>query len=160
MRVVSAGNLLSHVGHTILGMNTVQLYMKVPGSRTPGQLIGIQAHANLAVLFRDIAQIQTLQSWKSGMLIKKLIFSIQVIKKITTSALWTLTSVLEIVNGLLFLSRTGVSWMTSVKSKHNQKCFTSAETPYFVFYHKFSIKYEFKHVCKSVLMIDIFFMQG
>ncbi|XP_062853698.1 lysine-specific demethylase 6A-like isoform X1 [Trichomycterus rosablanca] len=35
-RVVSAGNLLSHVGHTILGMNTVQLFMKVPGSRTPG----------------------------------------------------------------------------------------------------------------------------
>ncbi|XP_061679729.1 histone demethylase UTY [Syngnathoides biaculeatus] len=35
-RVVSAGNLLSHVGHAILGMNTVQLYMKVPGSRTPG----------------------------------------------------------------------------------------------------------------------------
>ncbi|KAM9486728.1 lysine-specific demethylase 6A isoform 1-T1 [Clarias gariepinus] len=35
-RVVSAGNLLTHVGHTILGMNTVQLYMKVPGSRTPG----------------------------------------------------------------------------------------------------------------------------
>ncbi|XP_053437288.1 lysine-specific demethylase 6A isoform X2 [Nycticebus coucang] len=36
VRVVSAGNLLSHVGHTILGMNTVQLFMKVPGSRTPG----------------------------------------------------------------------------------------------------------------------------
>ncbi|XP_036763373.2 lysine-specific demethylase 6A isoform X7 [Manis pentadactyla] len=36
VRVISAGNLLSHVGHTILGMNTVQLYMKVPGSRTPG----------------------------------------------------------------------------------------------------------------------------
>ncbi|XP_066474909.1 lysine-specific demethylase 6A isoform X4 [Tiliqua scincoides] len=36
VRVVSAGNILSHVGHTILGMNTVQLYMKVPGSRTPG----------------------------------------------------------------------------------------------------------------------------
>ncbi|XP_036400518.1 lysine-specific demethylase 6A-like isoform X2 [Megalops cyprinoides] len=35
-RVVSAGNLLSHMGHSILGMNTVQLYMKVPGSRTPG----------------------------------------------------------------------------------------------------------------------------
>ncbi|XP_062862618.1 lysine-specific demethylase 6A isoform X2 [Trichomycterus rosablanca] len=35
-RVVSAGNLLTHVGHIILGMNTVQLYMKVPGSRTPG----------------------------------------------------------------------------------------------------------------------------
>ncbi|KAG5261297.1 hypothetical protein AALO_G00302330 [Alosa alosa] len=36
MRVASNGNMLSHVGHTILGMNTVQLYMKVPGSRTPG----------------------------------------------------------------------------------------------------------------------------
>ncbi|KAJ9586874.1 hypothetical protein L9F63_019556, partial [Diploptera punctata] len=35
-RVVSACNMLSHVGHVILGMNTVQLYMKVPGSRTPG----------------------------------------------------------------------------------------------------------------------------
>ncbi|GFR94504.1 ubiquitously transcribed tetratricopeptide repeat protein Y-linked transcript variant 61 [Elysia marginata] len=35
-RVVSGNNMLSHVGHTILGMNTVQLYMKVPGSRTPG----------------------------------------------------------------------------------------------------------------------------
>lgn len=37
-RMVSAGNLLSHVGYSILGMNTVQLFMKVPGSRTPGQL--------------------------------------------------------------------------------------------------------------------------
>ncbi|XP_075395900.1 lysine-specific demethylase 6A-like isoform X2 [Tenrec ecaudatus] len=36
VRVVSAGNLLSHIGHTIMGMNTVQLYMKVPGSRIPG----------------------------------------------------------------------------------------------------------------------------
>lgn len=35
-QLVSAGNMLSHVGHNILGMNTVQLYMKVPGSRTPG----------------------------------------------------------------------------------------------------------------------------
>ncbi|XP_038051116.1 lysine-specific demethylase 6A-like isoform X2 [Patiria miniata] len=35
-RIVSPGNMLSHVGHSILGMNTVQLYMKVPGSRTPG----------------------------------------------------------------------------------------------------------------------------
>ncbi|KAI8772287.1 lysine-specific demethylase 6A-like isoform X4 [Biomphalaria glabrata] len=35
-RVVSGNNMLSHVGHSILGMNTVQLYMKVPGSRTPG----------------------------------------------------------------------------------------------------------------------------
>ena len=29
-------NQLSHMGHTVLGVNTVQLYMKVPGSRTPG----------------------------------------------------------------------------------------------------------------------------
>ena len=39
-RVVSAGNMLSHVDFTILGMNTVQLYMKVPGSRTPGEQSG------------------------------------------------------------------------------------------------------------------------
>uniref|UniRef100_A0A3Q2SVP8 [histone H3]-trimethyl-L-lysine(27) demethylase n=1 Tax=Fundulus heteroclitus TaxID=8078 RepID=A0A3Q2SVP8_FUNHE len=36
MRVESTNNMLSLVGHTILGMNSVQLYMKVPGSRTPG----------------------------------------------------------------------------------------------------------------------------
>lgn len=35
-RVASASNMLTHVGHPILGMNTVQLYMKVPGCRTPG----------------------------------------------------------------------------------------------------------------------------
>ncbi|XP_078514437.1 lysine-specific demethylase 6A isoform X2 [Lissotriton helveticus] len=35
-RVVSAGNLLSHLGHTVMGMNTVKLHMKVPGSRTSG----------------------------------------------------------------------------------------------------------------------------
>lgn len=35
-RVVSPSNMLTHVGHSILGMNTVQLYMKVPGCRTPG----------------------------------------------------------------------------------------------------------------------------
>jgi len=28
--------MLSYVGLTILGVNSVQLYMKVPGSRTPG----------------------------------------------------------------------------------------------------------------------------
>ncbi len=36
MRIVAACNMLSHVGHKILGMNTLQLYMKVPGARTPG----------------------------------------------------------------------------------------------------------------------------
>ena len=35
-QVVSASNILCHVGHNVLGVNTVQLYMKVPGSRTPG----------------------------------------------------------------------------------------------------------------------------
>lgn len=35
-RVMSADDMLSHVGHVILGMNTVQLYLKVQGSRTPG----------------------------------------------------------------------------------------------------------------------------
>ena len=33
-RVVSAGNILSHIGYPIQGMNTVQLQMKVPGART------------------------------------------------------------------------------------------------------------------------------
>lgn len=35
-RIVSAANMLSHMGPTILGMNAVQLYMKVPGVRSPG----------------------------------------------------------------------------------------------------------------------------
>ena len=34
-RLIAGCNMLSHLGHTVLGMNTVQLYMKVPGSRTP-----------------------------------------------------------------------------------------------------------------------------
>ncbi|XP_028401681.1 lysine-specific demethylase 6A-like isoform X3 [Dendronephthya gigantea] len=36
LRVFSPGNMLSHVDHVILGMNSVQLYMKIPGCRTPG----------------------------------------------------------------------------------------------------------------------------
>ncbi|XP_036143411.1 histone demethylase UTY [Monomorium pharaonis] len=36
LRVKCNDNMLSYVGHDILGMNTVQLYMKVPGCRTPG----------------------------------------------------------------------------------------------------------------------------
>lgn len=36
MRVISAGNMLSHVGHKIYGVNTLQMYLKVPGCRTPG----------------------------------------------------------------------------------------------------------------------------
>ena len=33
LRVVSAGNMLSHIGHQILGMNTIQLYLKVIDER-------------------------------------------------------------------------------------------------------------------------------
>lgn len=36
LKVVSASNMLSHVGHTILGMNTVQLYMKVSAKTLKG----------------------------------------------------------------------------------------------------------------------------
>ena len=57
-RLVSGSNLLSHVGHTILGMNTVQLYMKVPGARTPGlYTIIIIEHTNInnAVLIQTIS---------------------------------------------------------------------------------------------------------
>lgn len=36
MRVISAGNMLTHVGYKIYGVNTVQMYLKVPGCRTPG----------------------------------------------------------------------------------------------------------------------------
>ncbi|XP_070158900.1 lysine-specific demethylase 6A-like [Polyergus mexicanus] len=35
-QVGSDDSMLNYVGHNILGMNTVQLYMKVPGCRTPG----------------------------------------------------------------------------------------------------------------------------
>jgi histone demethylase len=35
-KVVADTNMLNYMGLPILGMNTVQLYMKVPGSRTPG----------------------------------------------------------------------------------------------------------------------------
>lgn len=37
-RIEAGCNLLTHLGYKVLGMNTVQLYMKVPGSRTPGHL--------------------------------------------------------------------------------------------------------------------------
>lgn len=37
-RLHSASNLLSYLDYKVLGMNTVQLYMKVPGCRTPGHL--------------------------------------------------------------------------------------------------------------------------
>ena len=40
MRVVSAGNMLSHIGHQILGMNTIQLYLKV------GRFSSMHCHPN------------------------------------------------------------------------------------------------------------------
>jgi len=36
MRVISSGNMLSHIGYRVFGVNTVQMYLKVPGCRTPG----------------------------------------------------------------------------------------------------------------------------
>merc|ERR1711936_729693 len=50
LRVVSAGNMLSHIGHQILGMNTIQLYMKVPMARTPGH----QENNNFAAVNMNI----------------------------------------------------------------------------------------------------------
>ncbi len=36
MRVISSGNMLSHIGYKVYGVNTIQMYLKVPGCRTPG----------------------------------------------------------------------------------------------------------------------------
>jgi len=36
LRVTDSSNLLTHVGQKVLGVNTVQVYLKVPGARTPG----------------------------------------------------------------------------------------------------------------------------
>jgi histone demethylase len=36
MRVISSHNMLTHVGYKIYGCNTPQIYLKVPGCRTPG----------------------------------------------------------------------------------------------------------------------------
>ena len=36
MRCVSPGNMLSHIGYKIDGVNSLQMYLKVPGCRTPG----------------------------------------------------------------------------------------------------------------------------
>eukprot|EP00116_Pleurobrachia_bachei_P005940 sb/3466202/ len=49
-RTKSSTNMLSYMGHKILGMNTIQLYMKVPGSRTPGH----QENNNMSALNLNI----------------------------------------------------------------------------------------------------------
>ena len=45
-RTVNAGNMLSHLGHHIVGMNTVRLYMKVPCARVPAH----QENNNLCLI--------------------------------------------------------------------------------------------------------------
>ena len=45
-KVVSAGNILSHAGHQLLGMNTVKMSMKVPNARTTAR----QEHNNFCVV--------------------------------------------------------------------------------------------------------------
>lgn len=56
-QVIAPNNLLSHFGHTILGMNSVQLYMKIPGSRTPGMtlflLVSRLSNAKLALKYES-----------------------------------------------------------------------------------------------------------
>lgn len=76
MRVASSGNMLSHVGHTILGMNTVQLYMKVPGSRTPGEEPLLQS--------KDAANSVTCLEWRDDISHVSLVE--QATRKTTTSA--------------------------------------------------------------------------
>ena len=36
MRIVSKRNMLSYIGYDVLGCNTPQIYLKVPGCRTGG----------------------------------------------------------------------------------------------------------------------------
>jgi hypothetical protein len=50
MRLISAGNMLTHVGYKIYGVNTLQMYLKVPGCRTPGH----QENNNLCSLNMNI----------------------------------------------------------------------------------------------------------
>lgn len=105
MRVESSNNMLSHVGHTILGMNTVQLYMKVPGSRTPGQW---GSDVRSCSDFRRV-----------GMMVTELTVcvNLQDIRRTTTSAQSTSTSVQVTVSGLLYTSTTGKLSTNFVRSE-------------------------------------------
>ena len=50
LRVVSASNILSHLGSHIVGVNTIQLQMTVPGARKPaGQEDNNLSYVNLNV---------------------------------------------------------------------------------------------------------------
>ena len=107
-RVVSAGNLLSHVGHTILGMNTVQLYMKVPGSRIPGEytptLDAVLLGQKMTTLCLFCKLCIRFGLWICAL---KRIVCLQVTKNTITSAPSTSTSDQETVNGLQYQSPTG-----------------------------------------------------
>ena len=46
MQVSSKGNMLNEIGYEVKGINTVQLFMKAPGARTPGH----QGNNNLCTL--------------------------------------------------------------------------------------------------------------
>ena len=117
-RVVSAGNLLSHVGHTILGMNTVQLYMKVPGSRIPGEYTHTLDALSLGQMTTTLSLLcQLCISFGLWICALKRLVCHQVTKNTITSAPSTSTSDQETVNGLRYQSPTGEWWATSVKSK-------------------------------------------
>lgn len=103
MRVESNNNMLSLVGHTILGMNSVQLYMKVPGSRTPGQ-----SARDRTLKPSNCRRIST-QSFCLSLL--------QVIRKTTTSARSTSTSAQVTASGSLSTSTTGRPSMRFVRSE-------------------------------------------
>lgn len=114
MRVTSTGNMLSHVGHTILGMNTVQLYMKVPGSRTPGaylarstalemqeRTVGGEAEGTKA----GVTAAGSPQALITGFVV--LCFHLQATRRTTIFALSILTLARETANGSQCMSTTG-----------------------------------------------------
>ena len=101
--------MLSHVGHTILGMNTVQLYMKVPGSRTPGA--GSALGAGLAPML--LRQPMKVEGWACiGALLcldrpGVLSCPLQATKRTTTSAPSTSTLAQATASGSRCTSTTG-----------------------------------------------------
>lgn len=111
MRVESSNNMLSHVGHTILGMNTVQLYMKVPGSRTPGQCV-----SDITSLFRHCI-LRIALTLNEGINKLTVCISYKVTKRTIISALSTSILDLVTVSGLLSTSTTGKLLTSSVRSE-------------------------------------------
>ena len=108
VRVISPGNMLTHMGNQILGMNTVQLYMKVPCARTPGH----QENNNFCAGMYNITV-----GYISSILFSKIILFIEFFYYYYF-ALFTLqpisTLVLEIPNGLVCPTIIGVRCKISV----------------------------------------------